>query len=339
MTLDAAGAARAVALADAGFSQRRIGRMLRYPRTTIQDAIRRYRETGSYTRRPGQGRRRCTSERDDRYIVSNVLRNRFTTASEARNRLFEVRNVSVSKRTIRRRLAERGLSAGRPARVPELTATHRRARLGFAREHVNWTLEQWKAVLFSDESRIALRGPDGRQRVYRRRGERFAECTVVKTVGYQGGSIMIWGGICYDARTELVIFERGSVNAHRYVTEVLEPHVMPFAPFIGDSFVLMHDNARVHTARVVTDYLDAVNIQRLQWPARSPDMNPIEHVWDNLKRRIRSRTPAPRTISELKTAAVEEWENIPQSDIQDVMDGLTNRLQEVIRARGGNTHY
>lgn len=339
MPLDAAGAARAVALADAGFSQRRIGRMLGYPRTTIQDAIRRYRETGSYTRRPGQGRRRCTSERDDRYIVSNVLRNRFTTASEARNRLFEVRNVSVSLRTIRRRLAEKGLGSFRPARVPELTSAHRRARLAFAREHLNWTLDQWKAVLFSDESRISLRGPDGRQRVYRRCGERFAECAVVETVGYEGGSIMVWGGICYDARTELVVFDRGSVNAHKYVTEVLEPHVMPFGPFIGDNFVLMHDNARAHTARIVTNYLDAVNIQRLPWPARSPDLNPIEHVWDNLKRRIRSRTPAPTTISELKTAAVEEWGNIPQSDIQDILEGISNRLQEVIRAKGGNTHY
>lgn len=339
MPLDAAGAARAVALADVGYSQRRIGRMLGYPRTTIRDAIRRFRETGSYTRRPGQGRRRCTSERDDRYIVSNVLRNRFTTATEARNRLFEVRNVSVSIRTIRRRLAERDLRAFRPARVPELTIAHRRARLRFAQQYSNWNLERWKAVLFSDETRIALRGPDGRQRVYRRHGERFAECAVVETVGYQGTSIMVWGGICYDARTELVVFDRGSVNARRYVEQVLEPHVVPFAPFIGDHFVFMHDNAPAHTARIVTDYLDAVNIQRLPWPASSCDLNPIEHVWDNLKRRIRSRTPAPTTIRELKIAVVEEWENIPQSDIQDIMDGVPNRLAEVIRARGGNTHY
>lgn len=339
MPWDAAGAARAVALADSGYSQRRIGRMLGYPRTTIRDAIRRYRETGSYTRRPGQGRMRCTSERDDRFIVSNVLRNRFATAPTVRSRLFEVRNVSVSVRTIRRRLAERNLTAFRPARVPALTTDHRRARLQFARQFRNWTMGQWKTVLFSDESRVALSGPDGRQRVYRRPGERFAQCTVVETVGYQGGSVMVWGGISYEARTELVVFDRGSVNAQRYVEEILEPHVIPFAPFIGDDFRLMHDNARAHVAGLVTEYLDAVGIARLPWPARSPDLNPIEHVWDNLKRRIRSREPAPTSINELKIAVVEEWENIPQEDIQDIMDGLPNRLEEVIRARGGNTHY
>lgn len=101
----------------------------------------------------------------------------------------------------------------------------------------------------------------------------------------------------------------------------------------------MHDNARCHTARSVAQYLDEVGIQVLPWPARSPDLNPIEHIWDNLKRRTRARVPAPTTLGELKTAAVEEWHNIAQSDIQDIMDGLSNRLEEVIRARGGNTHY
>ncbi|XP_044765377.1 uncharacterized protein LOC123321711 [Coccinella septempunctata] len=187
--MDAAGAAKAVALADAGFSQRRIGRLLGYPRTTIQESIRRYRNT----------------------------------ASEARNRLFEVRNISVSLRTIRRRLAERDFRAYRPARVPELATVHRRARLEFAREHINWTSEQWKAVLFTDESRIALRHPDGRQRVYRRRGERFAEGCLVQTVGFEGGSIMVWAGIAYDARTELVVFDRGSVDAHSTTTLVHTP--------------------------------------------------------------------------------------------------------------------
>lgn len=284
MPLDATGAARAVTLADAGYSQRRIARTLCVPRTTVRDAIRRFRETGLYTRRPGQGRQRCTSTRDDRFVVSNVLRNRFCTATEARTRLFDVRNVSVSERTIRRRLAKTNLRAYRPARAPELLPQHRVARVAFAREYADLTVDEWKDVLFSDESRIALRGPDGRQRVYRRRKERFAPCAITKTVGYQGGSIMVWGGISYMARTDLVVFDRGSMNAQRYAEEVLQDHVIPFAPFIGENFRLMHDNARCHTARSVTQYLNEVGIQVLPWPARSPDLKPIEHIWDNLKR-------------------------------------------------------
>lgn len=82
-------------------------------------------------------------------------------------------------------------------------------------------MEELKDVLFSDESRIALRGPDGRQRVYRRQNERFAPCAITETVGYQGGSVMVWGGISYEARTGLVVFYRDSMNAQKYVEEVI----------------------------------------------------------------------------------------------------------------------
>ncbi|CAK1586978.1 unnamed protein product [Parnassius mnemosyne] len=75
------------------------------------------------------------------------------------------------------------------------------------------------------------------------------------------------------------------------------------------------------------------------WSPYPDDLNPIEHIWDNLKRRVRSRIPAPTTIDELKQSVIEEWQNIPQQQIKDVIDSMPNRLMEVMRARGGNTHY
>ena len=89
---------------------------------------------------------------------------------------------------------------------------------------------------------------------------------------------MVWGGISLTARTALVIIDGGSLTAHRYITEIPEPHVMPFSPFIGSSFVFMHDNARPYTAHIVRDYLNEIGITQMDWLARSSDMNPIEHV-------------------------------------------------------------
>ena len=78
---------------------------------------------------------------------------------------------------------------------------------------------------------------------------------------------MVWGGISYEARTELVCIEGGSLNHIRYIEEILGEHVVPYAPYIGEDFILMHDNARPHAARAVDEYLDRVGLTRMEWPA------------------------------------------------------------------------
>ncbi|KAI5703251.1 hypothetical protein M8J76_000466 [Diaphorina citri] len=339
MSLSEVVVGRAIGLLEEGVSQREVSRRLNIPRTTLRDNIWRYQQTGSCARRPGQGRKRCTSAMDDRFLVNGVLRNRFQTAPQTVARLYNARDVLISERTVRRRLEERNLTSCRPFRAPELLAAHRRARLGFAREYQNWEVPQWSEVLFTDETRVSLRGPDGRQRVYRRPGERFAQCALVETVQCNGGSVMIWGGISTEARTDLVFFDNRPMTAANYITDVLEDHVVPFAPFIGDGFLLYQDNARPHVARCTLDYLNVVGIQRLVAPARSPDLNPIEHIWDILKRRIRGRHILPDSLHELKEAIVDEWNGIPQEQISNVINSMPRRLGEVIRARGANTHY
>jgi len=338
MVLSATDSARVVALLEDGRSQAYVSRTLGIPRTTVRRVFHRYQETGGYTRRPGSGRPRSTSARDDHFILLNVLRNRRTTAVEARQRLLQVRNVNVSSRTVRRRLSEAGLQARRPAIGPELQPRHRTARLNFARNHINWSQQDWGNVLFSDESRFCLRAPDGRERVWRRKGERFIASTFSHRRSYGGGSITAWAGISMEGRTDIIFIE-GSLTAERYIEEVLSEAVVPFAPFVGDQFLLMHDNARPHTARIVNDYLERCSIHCLEWPACSPDLNPIEHLWDELSRKIKSRPILPETLQELKVALVEEYENIPADYIQNLIKSMPRRMQAVINARGGNTPY
>lgn len=111
--------------------------MLEVPRTTLRNTLKRFRQSVTCARRPGQGRKRCTAAVDDRFMVTSILRNRFQTAVETARHLNEVRGVQVSRQTVVRRLSEHNLTAHRPYRVPELLASHRRARLCFAREHLN----------------------------------------------------------------------------------------------------------------------------------------------------------------------------------------------------------
>lgn len=201
------------------------------------------------------------------------------------------------------------------------------------------TLEQWGTVLFTDECRFGLWRSDDRDRVWRRTGERFAPCAMRESQPFQRHSVMVWGGINAHARTELTVIENGSLTALRYIEEILLPNVVTFAPFIGENFVLMHDNARPHVAGVVTQFLEEVGITTMNWPARSPDMNPIEHLWDIIKRRIRRRSPPPTNVEQLKTMLFEEWDSVSQDDIQRLIHSMPRRIEALRKARGGNTRY
>lgn len=339
-------AAQVVALIEAGHNQVTVARQLNISRYSVRRVYQRYRETGGYERRRGSGRARATTARDNRFLKLKSLQNRRLTAVDLAHQLQEVREVEVSRWTVRRRLAEGDLTAHRPANGPKLTPAHRQARLRFAQEHVHWTVDQWRRVLFSDESRLCLHSNDGRGRVYRRPNERFAQCCITECVAYGGGSCMFWGGISLEAKTELVFItgpnirrQARGLTSQRYIEEVLQEHVVPYGGFIGENFLYMHDNARPHTAAIVRQYLEEVNVPVMEWPARSPDLNPIEHLWDELKRRIRGRNIAPTNLQELQNALKEEWEAIPQDFIKHLIESMENRCQAVIRARGGNTSY
>jgi hypothetical protein len=138
--------------------------------------------------------------------------------------------------------------------------------------HRDWTPEQWSNVLFTDESRFCLDHNDGRIRVWRRPGERYIDSTVQEIVAFGGGSIMVWGGITLTGRTELVVLRGGSLTAVRYLRDIVEPHVVPFAENMGRDFILQQDNARPHIAGIVRNCFNDHNIEVMELPANSPDL-------------------------------------------------------------------
>ena len=147
-------------------------------------------------------------------------------------------------------------------------------------------------MLFTDESRFTLYRADGRRRVYRRRGERFADACVVEWDRFGGGSVMVWGGIAHGIKSQLIIVA-GNMTAVRYRDEILRPVAVPLVQ--QRNLILQQDNARPHVARVCQNSLANNNIAPLAWPPYSPDLTPIEHMWDELDRRVRKRRNPPAT--------------------------------------------
>ena len=325
---------RAVGMLHANMTVANVARFFGCTRATIYTLQRRFRQTGTTQDRQRSGRPRVTTPQEDRYIRLTHLRNRFLPATVTAAGMQRRR---VHAQTIRRRLRGFGLRARRPSRGPILTARHRQARLQWSRRHLHWRRQDWNNVLFSDECRIKLMEADGRTRVYRRRGERYAQACVQEVDRFGMGGVMVWGGICGGQKTRLLVIH-GNLNAVRYRDEILAREVVPFINRNRRALVFQQDNARPHTARVTTNFLQRNNVNVMPWPSRSPDFNPVEQIWDQLKRRVR-RNHNPLTLPALERALQLEWRRLPANTVQRYVDSMRRRLLASIQANGGHTRY
>ncbi|GFV19588.1 transposable element Tcb2 transposase [Trichonephila clavipes] len=170
-------------------------------------------------------------------------------------------------------------------------------------------------------------------------GSRNNPAFVHGSVRFGGGVVLVYGGISIDGRTVPYIIRDGPLTARRYREEILRPIVVPYAAAIGDDFILMDENCRLHRANLVEDFLFEEGIVRMEWPACSPDMNPIEHVWDALRRRVAGHQPPPQTLQELERALLEEWDRIPQLVINSLIDSMPQRCSTLLAVRGNHTPY
>ena len=127
--------------------------------------------------------------------------------------------------------------------------------LAWARDHVTWTQNDWAPVLFTDKSRFCVDFTDRRARIWRMPNERFAPVCVAEHDRFGGGSVMVWAGISAHGKMDLHVIDNGTLTALRYVNEILDVYVRPYAGAVGENFILMDDNCYVHTQFYLALYM------------------------------------------------------------------------------------
>jgi len=321
-----------------GISVRKIAETLNQSKSTVQDVISVYRSSNCEKPPPRSGRPRIMTERDNRHLQRILKENRRTNLQELRENFVASTSTDVSMITIQPLLHEQGFFGRIGTRKPLVSEVNRQKRLLWARERQTWEKE-WETIIWSDESRFELFRGDGKKYVWRQPHEKYDVGCLIPTFKSGQKGVMVWGCFTKNRLGPLVRLE-GRVTANVYI-DVLENHLLPFLDTLDnkEDHVFQEDNAPVHTASKTKKWKRENNINSIPWPAQSPDLNPIEHLWDELERRVRIHEPLPKNCEELWQILKKEWLQIDESKYKNLVDSMPRRVAAVIASNGYPTKY
>lgn len=315
---------------------------LKCSKSTVSKLLKTHPEESSARKRGGVSK---LTPRDKRRIVSNIANGIVKTPKQAAASLQASMGISVTPQTVRNVLRESGLKAKKKPKKPALTARHRKARLDFALRHKEWTIEDWKKVVWSDETKINRICSDGINYTWQKDKQLPNESNTIQTVKFGGGNVMIWACMTWSGPGAMVQI-MGRMDTEQYIS-ILDQNLfrsMEATCLLGDmppvdQLIFQQDNDPKHTARATKAFLKSKKITCLDWPAQSPDLNPIEHLWGELKRRLGRYEEHPKGVGELWERINDQWLKIPLSSCQNLIESMPRRIEAVVAAKGGNTRY
>lgn len=327
----------AIALLNQGQSVKRVAAQLNIGVATVSRLRTQFL---AHLKKQPSGRPGILSKTDKHAITRKLLSGNLKTGKETLKYLQGV-GVPISYSCVLDNLQKLGFKSKKKAKKPHLTAKQKAARYKWAKAHANWTVDDWKRVIFSDETKINLWNSDGIRYCWIRNGQELQPFHLEPTVKHGGGSLMFWGCMTWRGLGYGCQIYDGTMKKHDYI-QILDTtfkDTLGHYKYYLDDFIFQHDNDPKHTAKATRMYLEESGIDVLPWPAQSADLNPIEHVWNYLKVQIGARERRPTSIHELWNVVLEEWEKVPLDFIRKLIESMPRRVAAVLKAKGGQTKY
>src|SRR5579859_4894306 len=315
--------------------QAEVARDLNLATQTVSNFLSRYDQSESADNLPRDGAPRKLTASDVRYLVR-------TAESETRVPLAEIAvNTTfsnVSTQTLRRQLREEEIRKWKAVGRCLLTSKDAKAHYKWAREHWHLTREDWAKFAWSDESLIRQDSDPCQLWVFRRqtKHEKYDPKNIRTKLKYGSEKQMVWGYF-YGNKLGPIAFIDGSVNSHVYIS-VLQDKLLRFFQALCDDratdIIFQQDNAKVHKSKLTGKWLKNSATQNgfsiMEWPAYSPDMNPIEELWAHLKAELHRRYPDMKSLQgtqatikqKLQDRLWEIWWDIGENVFDSLIDSI-----------------
>ncbi|GFU77916.1 transposable element Tc3 transposase [Trichonephila clavipes] len=295
---------------ECGRNQLEVSEELEIAQSVISRLWQRFQDDGNVSGCYSTVHPRVTTPNEDRYLAVTAKRNKWNTSSDLSRQFSSTTGTTVSRQTVYRRLGHIGPYARRP----------------------------WSCVKFSDESKFSLQSDSRRSLLWRVPGTCYHQESTIERHRYGGAGRPVWGGIILVSRTDLHV-ESVTITDHIYRDVILEQHVRLFRGSMDAEFLFMDGNARPHRENIVDECLQSEDITRMDWPTCSPDLYPIEHVSHMLGQRTAARQPPSTCLPELRKALLDEWCNIPQDQIDNLILSMPRRCKACIASSERHISY
>jgi transposase len=320
-----------IALHKDGQKRRVIASKIHCSLNTVSHWINYHKQHGTVAEEHRSGRKRKTDENTNINIALTAEVETFITPKMIKRQL----DLPVSHHTVRRRLDEVGLFGRVSRKEFPFSPDHIRQRLSFANGYMNWTEEKWGEIMFSDETHIHLG----------QRGQIWAQRPAGKAYDYEYMShkeshpdrVSIWGCFCSKGVGGIEVFT--DVLDAPLMQHILATHLKTsFARLLpGKELWLLQDNDPKHCSRIVHKWLHDAGIDLIDFPPYSPDLNPIENLWNDLKRRVEQHNAC--NIEELTQVLYDEWYATSTDFLAKLAESMPRRCQLVVENEGHKTKY